>query len=453
MLEQAIRDYHALLTPDLARASQERLTNLQQQENLFFGTRPLCNVLRPHFLSVEQSGLIASVSQLVAEAARSVVEYALRTPTVLDLLALTEGEQRLISYEPGYRELSVSSRLDSFLTSDSSSFQFVEYNAESPAAIAYEDILSQVFEQLPIMQEFQRHYQVASLPARGRLLEAFLAIYREWGGTDEPQIAIVDWHGLPTLSEFQLFQQYFGEHGLQTVICAPEELRYHAGTLYANDTPVNFVYKRLLTSEFLQRLGNEAFDHPLTQAYRDGAICLANNFRAKLLHKKMIFGLLSDPAITSAAGISQATQQQLAQHIPWTRRVAAGRTDYAGSEVELLEFIKQNRDRLLLKPNDDYGGHGITIGWETEGAAWDLAVEHALSEPFVVQERVVIAYEDYPAMVDGQLQISQRLVDTDPFLFGTEVQGCLTRLSTVTLLNVTAGGGSTTPTFQVAKQG
>ena len=67
----------------------------------------------------------------------------------------------------------------------------------------------------------------------------------------------------------------------------------------------------------------------------------------------------------------------------------------------------------------------------------------------MVQERVVIAYEDYPAMVDGSLSISQRLVDTDPFLFGPEVQGCLTRLSTVTLLNVTAGGGSTAPTFVV----
>jgi hypothetical protein len=40
-------------------------------------------------------------------------------------------------------------------------------------------------------------------------------------------------------------------------------------------------------------------------------------------------------------------------------------------------------------------------------------------------------------------------VDTDPYLFDTDVQGCLTRLSTVTLLNVTAGGGSTVPTFLI----
>ena len=39
--------------------------------------------------------------------------------------------------------------------------------------------------------------------------------------------------------------------------------------------------------------------------------------------------------------------------------------------------------------------------------------------------RVEIAYEDYPAVIDGQLQIGRRLVDTDPFLFGSEVHGSL----------------------------
>ena len=70
----------------------------------------------------------------------------------------------------------------------------------------------------------------------------------------------------------------------------------------------------------------------------------------------------------------------------------------------------------------------------------------------MLQERVEIAYEDYPAMVDGALQIGRRLVDTDPFLFGAEVHGSLCRLSTVTLLNVTAGGGSTVPTFVIEKR-
>jgi len=41
-------------------------------------------------------------------------------------------------------------------------------------------------------------------------------------------------------------------------------------------------------------------------------------------------------------------------------------------------------------------------------------------------------------------------VDTAPYVFGGEyVDGCLTRISTAALVNVTAGGGSTLPTFVV----
>ena len=44
------------------------------------------------------------------------------------------------------------------------------------------------------------------------------------------------------------------------------------------------------------------------------------------------------------------------------------------------------------------------------------------------------------------------MLDTAPFVcHGDYVDGCLTRLSTAALLNVTAGGGSTVPTFVVER--
>lgn len=300
------------------------------------------------------------------------------------------------------------------------------------------------------MQKFSRKYVVTKLSAAPHMVQTLLEKFREWGKSSEPRAAIVDWKGLPTYAEFVLFKRYLEEQGVPTIICSPDELTYRDRTLYADGQPVNIVYKRVLTSEFLERYGQQAaLDQPLGQAYRAGAICLVNSFKAKPLHKKMIFGLLSDPVIMSAAGIDRDTQTMSMKHIPWTRRVQNVRTTYQGHEVDLLKFIRDEQDRLLLKPNDEYGGKGITIGWETNPDDWDRAIEAALESPFVVQERVHIAYEDYPSYVDGKLHIGRRLVDTDPYLFGTDVQGCMTRLSTVTLLNVTAGGGSTAPTFLI----
>ena len=55
---------------------------------------------------------------------------------------------------------------------------------------------------------------------------------------------------------------------------------------------------------------------------------------------------------------------------------------------------------------------------------------------------------EFPAWINGELDISPRYVDADPYVFnGSMVYGCLTRLSPLALLNVTAGGGSVVPTY------
>jgi hypothetical protein len=450
MLSEAIEFYHSLFDDDVARENDAALSAASQRAGLFFGTRPICIVLRPRLLGAEHYAHLQHVCGSVAVAARQVVKFMLNDPVTRALMAFTPGEDALLTFAAGYAEPSASSRLDSFFDNHTGSLQFVEYNAESPAGMAYEDELSEIFLSLPVMQEFGRKYRVTKIPAAPPMVQTLLEKFREWGKSADPRAAIVDWKGLPTQAEFVLFKKYLEEQGVPAVICSPDELSYHDRTLYANGQPVNLVYKRVLTSEFLQKYGqNQALDHPLGQAYRDGSICLVNSFQAKPLHKKMIFGLLSDPAIMDDAGIDRDTQTMLARHIPWTRRVRNARTTYQAQEVDLLKFARDYQDRLLLKPNDEYGGKGITIGWESSAEEWDEALKAALESPFVVQERVHIAYEDYPQYVEGKLRIGRRLVDTDPYLFGTSVQGCLTRLSTVTLLNVTAGGGSTAPTFLI----
>jgi len=77
----------------------------------------------------------------------------------------------------------------------------------------------------------------------------------------------------------------------------------------------------------------------------------------------------------------------------------------------------------------------------------------ALDEPYIVQRRVSLPKEPYPSLVEGQVHIYDRLIDTNPYIwYGDYVSGCLTRLSTVELLNVTAGGGSVVPTFVIERR-
>jgi uncharacterized circularly permuted ATP-grasp superfamily protein len=167
---------------------------------------------------------------------------------------------------------------------------------------------------------------------------------------------------------------------------------------------------------------------------------MANSFRTKMAHKKTGFAILSDPHYADLF-----KQQQLVairQHIPWTRRVRRGMVDFEGNERDLVELLKTERERLVLKPNDDYGGKGVVIGWETDPAEWERAIALALGRPFVVQQRAPISKVRIP-MFDDRAHLAEMNVDFNPFLFHNEVEGALVRLSASSLSNVSSGGGQT----------
>jgi uncharacterized circularly permuted ATP-grasp superfamily protein len=139
-------------------------------------------------------------------------------------------------------------------------------------------------------------------------------------------------------------------------------------------------------------------------------------------------------------------------HIPWTRKVHEGYTTFNGQQIDLVPFIADHREQLVLKPNDEYGGKGVAIGWATDDAEWQRALNEALQSSFVVQWAVQLDQEPYP-YYDSEHGLSFRdlTADLDPFVFGTDTQGILTRLSSAALLNVTAGTGSVVPTMVVRK--
>ncbi|KRT77222.1 MAG: hypothetical protein XU14_C0018G0040, partial [Armatimonadetes bacterium CSP1-3] len=249
-------------------------------------------------------------------------------------------------------------------------------------------------------------------------------------------------------SEFVLFAEYFAAQGLECVITDPREVEYTGGRLLAEGRPVDLIYKRVLLSELIDRGGR---DHPVVRAVRDRAVCMVNPFRCKILHKKASLAVLSDER--NAHLFDAQERQAIDAHIPWTRRVEERRTVFRGLPVDLVPLILEHREQFVLKSNDEYGGRGITLGWETDAETWERTVVAAVAEPTVVQERVLLPSEPFPSMIDGRLQIFDRMLDIDPFIvYGAAVEGCITRLSTASLLNVTAGGGSTNTTFVVERR-
>ncbi|HYP25100.1 MAG TPA: hypothetical protein VE262_00140 [Blastocatellia bacterium] len=439
MPSQAVSDYNRLFEkePGLLEESRSYLLERFREVRLVFGGRTLAPYLRPHFVTREEWRQITAACETVWGAIEKVGRAAPKDELMLSQLGLTEGERELIQIDPGYPDVSVTSRLDSFLSGDA--YQFVELNAECPAGIAYQDIAAQIFYELPVMREFRRTREVTPMYCRGNLLDSLLTIYRRVR-TDEkaPNIGIVDYKGLPTQREFELFKEFFESRGFLTTIADPRDLELRGSHLHHEDFRIDLVYRRVLTTELLdKRQECQAF----IDAYRSGAAVFVNSFRTKFVHKKMLFGILTDER--HQHHFTGPEREAIGRHVPWTRRVEDAATVHRGERVSLLEFVRRNRERLVLKPNDDYGGHGIYIGWESDEAAWDQALEEALRADYMVQERVTTSHELFPYVDEaaGEVRMTDQLLDLDPLLFFGRVAGAFTRLSSSSLANVTSGAG------------
>ncbi|TMF75973.1 MAG: hypothetical protein E6H85_01565 [Chloroflexi bacterium] len=430
-VKDPVAAFHGLLDDErLAASSAEALVEGQRARRLTFGERPLCVAIRPQLLTRRRYEQAVSAAEGVAAALASLERAVLEDADLRAELGLETEEERLAMADPGFKFSSPSVRLDSFFADE---VRFVEYNAESPAGMAYSDNLTAVFARLPVMKAFRKLFRGRFIPTRRRQLRAMLHAFKQWGGSATPVIGIIDWEGLPTAPEFEMFKAFFEEAGIKTVICDPRALEFRRGKLYAQGAAVNLVYRRVLTSELLARGdGTRA----LREAYMAGAVCVVNSFRAKLLHKKMSLALLSDDRYQRLYTPAQRTAIQ--RHIPWTRRV----------RPELAEEIARRRETLVLKPNDEYGGKGVVLGWTVDQAEWESAIDVATTQSYVVQEAVEIPRVPFPVALDG-IRYLDLAVDLDPYLFNGRAGGFMTRVSAAALLNVTAGAGSVVPTFVI----
>src|SRR5581483_10372828 len=127
-----------------------------------------------------------------------------------------------------------------------------------------------------------------------------------------------------------------------------------------------------LLTELVER-GGHGIDHPILRAVRDRKLCMVNPPSCKILHKKASLAVLHDERNESLFDANE--KEAINASIPWTRVVEERMTTHDGTSIDLLPFIASHRDQLVLKPNDEYGGKGIVLGWEATDDEWKATIK------------------------------------------------------------------------------
>jgi len=423
-LNEAVTRYHRLLESETykdltwAEALQEKM----QAHHLLDGGRRASPVLRPHFISQRQYANLVKAAEALYCAIDRMEKLALTTPSLMSRMQMLPAEKVLASIDPGYPYLAVTSLLDTHL--NNGTLQFVGYTAETPVGAIYGDILNNLFYDTAPVKEFRKKYPLTKLGGSRALLQSLLKAYKEFGGKKHPKIAILDFRQsfqTAESGEYLLLTELFRREGYASEVVVPDQLEYRNGVLRRGDFDIDLIYRRVRASEFLVRFD---LNHPLVRAYRDRAVCVVNSFRSELAQKKAIFDLLTDETITNT--FPAIERKTIREYIPWTRRVVAGNATYHDQQVDLPAFIHDNREKLMLKPNDDGTEQQTFVGAEMDEATWDRALKNALRDSYVVQEAKASVKTPFPLYRYGSIEMRDMFVDVHPHTFVGKVNGCST---------------------------
>lgn len=452
----AIARFHDILShPGVASATHEHVVREQLRAGIRTGDGPVTALLRPRLISRADHARVCSAAALLSGAMQRLAGYALGdselSGTVRSVLVPSDLERALAALAPPGDTADPHARLDAFLAPDR--LTFVELNAHPSGGLLTQDALSGIYAASPAMALFSREFSLHGPEAGSRLSDTLLHAWEAGGAPGgQPSVAIVDCTSSAADWEFGLLRDELDRQGLAAVVCSTDALEYEPGRgLFARGasgkrSPVTVVYRRAVLNDLLARHGEALLRHPLVRAWADGACAVVNSFTSHVAHKKSVLALLSDPR--TAHLLSPQEAEAAEAHVPWTRLLRPGPTTWRDREVDLLPLVREQRERMVLKPNDDYGGRAVSCGWQRSTAQWERDLEQALRSPYVVQERVDIPCAPYPRWEDGRLHIDNWQESTDPYLFGSAAYGCISRLSSDGLVNVSAGGAMV-PVFQL----
>ena len=122
------------------------------------------------------------------------------------------------------------------------------------------------------------------------------------------------------------------------------------------------------------------------------------------LDQKSCWEILTDAQFTQKY-YSADERQVFRRHILWTRIVSDRKTTLPdGQTGSLLDSIRKDHERLVLKPNRSYGGTGVVLGHLLTKEEWDKAID------WLGRFMALVRNEPYrPGTRDAAQQLKQTL--------------------------------------------
>jgi len=410
------------------------ITEKMMRSNAKYKGKIVDFLYQPMFFDQQDIKTFKYISLMLTDIIKKCTYQYLKDPSFRQYFGYSEIMEDLILTDPNYNNPVPIARFDLFYDGN---FKLCELNGDGTSAMNEANTLEQIFSESRIIAELRKNYDISYYELFLSWLEVLLEIYREFGGSGRPVIAIADFLGLGSNEEFDTFKSIFEEQGYKTMICDPRDMLYKNGKLYVEDVQIDLVYRRAVNREVELRI-DEVRD--LIQAYKDNAVCVVGPLRSQIMHNKIFFEILCDEKKTSF--LNSTEREFIKKHIPET---------FSLNENALQKVIG-NKDKYIIKPKDLYAGKGVVCGLDCDNEKWGREVQEALDKGgFLIQEFCNFTRMKLPVVQNNDFEFTEFKTTLGLFVYNGKFSGLYSRVGRK---NIIAGieESITLPSFVYTKR-
>lgn len=424
---------------DAILASPERFFPVMQEGLTQRGIQSLPATPQPYFLPRTCRASIQALGEHFAQALELICQEAFDKGTKHSLPLMHHRSREWLSAgDEALHPFLFCARFDGLLDEETGAFTLLECNAGDPSGEGLTDAVLDIILDAGFLDVLGEEGYIYD-----RLIDAHHTLTQGLPQTNALAVG-GDWVRLTNTDSFihedhRLFATRYEALGQPLKLIDPRTCVYDGYRLSHEGRPIEVVLRDTIDELLLPPFWPGS--KPVLDAYAKGDVLMFNPLKTILGDDKTLLESLS--LASDHPGLSAACQDTLRRSMPWTRVLREGQTTYQGASVELLPFLRQQREKMVLKPVQGYGGFGVVIGPETSPASWEQAIKDAMATP---GSTIAQAFSPIPLtpfvteQPDGTVQIQSKKVTLSFWVHQLRFVGCFARTSDDTVINVHQGG-------------
>ncbi|MEK7598108.1 MAG: hypothetical protein AAB487_00020 [Patescibacteria group bacterium] len=408
-----------------------------EKSNIQEGFLP--TTLKPRFNTRKQEYIVKNAVETIISGLKKIEKALIKGDIKLKIfMGLNNKEIEILKIPRKYKNPYPWIRFDAALIDKM--FKIIEINLNFPGGPGAVDEIGEKFSKLSSIKKISLITKIKlNKGANHHLFRVFMDYYKEAGFKKaKPNLLILRWSDYDVTMDSDSIAKYFIKKGCNTVIADPRDVTFDKDCLKYKGFKANLVLKWFDLDILLER---QKTCVELMKAIKSEKIVIINPLSASVMATKSSFAVMTSKEFGYL--FSNKEKRAFRRHVPWTRLFFEGNSDTStGKKIELVKYAKLNRDRIILKPAVGTCGKNVFVGAAYSQDKWISTVNKIISQKkrYIIQERVQILQEFFPAIRGGNMIFEKRRIDILPMLFDGKYRLSWSRCAYGYILNGYQGG-------------